>query len=132
VDWPPGSEQRPFVLAVLGRTPFGDELDSYFATRTLKNRPVAVRYLHQPSELGECDLLFVCASEKPRLAAILEQMKGRPALTVADTEGFARAGVMVGLVRSGARIGFEVNLAKTREAGLRMAPGFLQLATLVP
>ncbi len=59
-------------------------------------------------------------------------MKGRPILTVADTEGFAQAGVMVGLVRSGTRIGFEVNLAPTRASGLRMAPGFLQLATLVP
>jgi hypothetical protein len=133
VDWPRGAEPgRAFALVVLGRTPFGDELDSYFATRTLKNRPVTVRYLHQFSELGECDMLFICASEKPRLAGILEQVKGRPILTVADTEGFARAGVMVGLVRTGARIGFEVNLAPTRESGLRMAPGFLQLATLVP
>ena len=133
VDWPAGGDpQRAFVLAVLGRTPFGDELDSYFAGRQLKNRPVTLRYLHQLSELGECDLLFICASEKPRLPAILEHLKGRPVLTVADTEGFARAGVMVGLVRTGARIGFEVNLAPTREAGLRMAPGFLQLATLVP
>lgn len=132
VDWPKGAEQRDFVLAVLGRTPFGDDLDNYFAVRTLKNRPVTVRYLHQIAELGPCDLLFICASEKPRLAAILERLRGRPVLTVADAEGFAGAGVMVGLVRSGARIGFEVNLAPTRESGLRMAPGFLQLATLVP
>jgi len=133
VDWPPGAERGgAFVLAVLGRTPFGDELDGYFASRSLKNRPVVVHYLHQLSELGECDMLFICASEKPRLAAVLERVKGRPILTVADTEGFARAGVMVGLVRTGARVGFEVNLASTREAGLRMAAGFLQLATLVP
>lgn len=133
VDWPQGAEaNRAFVLAVMGRTPFGDELDSYFAGRTLKGRPVTIRYLHQASEAGDCDLLFICASEKPRLAAILEQLKGRPILTVADAEGFARAGVMVGLVRTGSRIGFEVNLAPTRESGLRMAPGFLQLATLVP
>lgn len=133
VDWPPGAGKGgAFVLAVLGRTPFGDDLDNYFAVRTLKNRPVTVRYLHQIAELGPCDLLFICASEKPRLAAILERLRGRPVLTVADAEGFAGAGVMVGLVRSGARIGFEVNLAPTRESGLRMAPGFLQLATLVP
>ena len=50
--------------------------------------------------------------------AVLERVKGRPILTVADAEGFARAGVMVGLVRTGARVGFEVNLASTREAGL--------------
>ena len=133
VDWPPHpDDQRAFVLAVLGRTPFGDELDSYFASRSLKNRPVVIHYLHQVSELGACDLLFICASEKPRLAAILEQVKGRPVLTVADTEGFAAAGVMVGLVRVGSKVTFEVNLGAAREAGFRMAPGFLQLAKIVP
>ena len=133
VDWPAGGDPgRAFVLAVMGRTPFGDELDNYFAARALKNRAVVIRYPHQISELGPCDLLFICASERPRLAAILDQVKGRPILTVADAEGFAQAGVMVGLVRTDARITFEVNLGSTRESGLRMAPGFLQLAHIMP
>jgi len=93
---------------------------------------VQVRTLNQAADLGECDLLFICASERPRLAAILAQVKGRAVLTVADSDGFARTGVMVAMVRSGARVDFEVNLAPVREAGLRMAPGFLQLAHLVP
>ena len=133
VDWPGGAAPRDaFVLAVLGRTPFGEDLDAYFSSRPLKDRPVVINYLSRAGDLGACDLVFVCASEKPRLAAILERLKGRPVLTVADTEGFAQAGVMVVLVREGSRIGFEVNLAAAREAGFRMAPGFLQLAKIVP
>lgn len=133
VEWPQGAGRgRAFVLAVLGRTPFGDDLDAYFAARTLKDRPVQVRTLTQAADLGECDLLFICASERTHLAAILAQVKGRSVLTVADSEGFAQAGVMVAMVRSGARVGFEVNLAPVRDAGLRLAPGFLQLARLVP
>jgi hypothetical protein len=93
---------------------------------------VVVRYFHQVADLEPCDLLFICASEKGRLAAILDKVKGQPTLTVADTEGFARAGVMVGLVRTDTRIVFEVNLAPTRQSGFRMTPGFLLLATLVP
>ena len=133
VDWPGGgSPNRAFVLAVLGRTPFGDDLDAYFASHTVKNRPVTIRYLHQPAEVKDCDLLFICASEQPRLGAILEPLKGHPVLTVGDSEGFAQAGVMVGMVRAGGKITFEVNLAPVREAGLRMAPGFLQLVKIVP
>ena len=76
VDWPQGGDpRRAFVLAVVGRTPFGDELESYFAARTLKDRPVVVRYPHQLSELGECDLVFICASERGRLGAILERVR---------------------------------------------------------
>jgi len=133
VDWPPSAAPRDaFVLAVLGRTPFGDDLDAYFSSRALKDHAVVITYPSRVADLGECDLLFVCASEKPRLGAILERLKGRPVLTVADTEGFAQAGVMVGLVRVGSKVTFEVNLAAAREAGFRMAPGFLQLAKIVP
>jgi len=133
VDWPSGGNPgRAFVLAVLGRTPFGDDLDAYFASHLVKNRPVTVRYLHQAAEVKDCDLLFICASEQARLGAILEPLKGRPILTVADSEGFAQAGVMVSMVRAGGKITFEVNLAPVRDAGFRMAPGFLQLVRIVP
>jgi len=132
VTWPPeGATGRPFLIGVLGRTPFGDELDTYFAHRTLKNRPVAVNYYRDPGDVGECDVLFICASEKPRLQAILAKVKGRPILTVSDSDGFAEAGVMVGIVRMDARMTFEVNLAPTRQSGFRLEPGFLQLAKLI-
>ena len=49
VDWPAGGDpQRAFVLAVLGRTPFGDELDSYFA-RASPEEPAGLRAL--PAQL---------------------------------------------------------------------------------
>jgi hypothetical protein len=133
VDWPaPAATTPPFVLGVVGRTPFGDDLDAHFAARTLKNRPVTVRYFRDASDLGDCDMLFICASEKPRLALILGRVRGKAVLTLADTDGFVQAGVMVGLVRVEAKVRFEVNLAPVRESGFRIAPGFLQLATLVP
>jgi hypothetical protein len=130
VTWPQ-SASRPFLIGVLGRTPFGDELDAYFAHRTLKGRPVAVNYYRDAQEVGECDVLFVCASERPRLQGLLARLKGRPTLTVSDAEGFAEAGVMVGIVRAEARLTFEVNLTPTRQSGFRMEPGFLQLAKLI-
>jgi hypothetical protein len=133
VDWPARATTAPsFVLGVVGRTPFGDDLDAHFAARTLKNRPVTVRYFRDASDLGDCDLLFICASEKPRLASILARVRGKAVLTLADTDGFAQAGVMVGLVRVEAKVSFQVNLTPVRDSGFRIAPGFLQLATLVP
>ena len=132
VEWPSaGSSDRAFVLAVLGRTPFGEDLEGYFALHALKYRPVTIRYLRQAEDLGDIDLLFICASERPRLAQDLEQVKGRQVLTVADSEGFVRAGVMVGFVRLNGKITFEVNPAAIHEAGIRVRPDFLQLAKIV-
>lgn len=132
VDWPetPGAADRPFVLGVVGRTPFGDELDDYFKRRTLKNRPVRIRYFRGAADLEECDLLFICASEKERLPAILARMRQHPSLTLSETQGFTKAGVMVGMIREGDRLGFELNLGRAKESGFRFAPGFAQLAKI--
>lgn len=131
VDWPVATPERPFILGVLGRSPFGDQLDDYFTRRTLKGRAVHIRYFRGMEDLAECDLLFICASEKGRLGAVLSRVKSRPVLTVGDTAGFAQAGVMVNIVREESRLGFEVNLATTRESSLRMASGFLAIAQII-
>src|SRR5512141_872174 len=94
VDWPEATD-HPFVLGVVGRTPFGDELDNHFQGKSLKGRAVQIRYFKAPEDVGPCDLLFVCASEKNRLGQVLSKVKGRPVLTMGDTPNFASEGVMI-------------------------------------
>ena len=132
VEWPnpAAAANRPFVLGVLGRTPFGDELDAYFLTHKLKGRAVSIRYYQHPEELQECDLLFVCASERDRLTGILARTKGKPILTVGDTEGFAQTGVILNVIREGTHLKFEVNLPSAKESGLLLAPGLLNLSKI--
>ena len=132
VEWPnaAASVNRPFVLGVLGRTPFGDELDAYFLTRKLKGRTVVIHYYKRPEEVADCDLLFICASEQERLPVVLAKAKGKPYLTVGDTEGFAQAGVILNVVREGTHLRFEVNLPSAKESGILLAPGLLNLAKI--
>jgi len=135
VEWPATSAVRnprkAFVLGIVGRSPFGDELDQYFLRQLLKGKQVQVRYCRGPADFEGCDLLFICASEKVRLGSILARVQQRPVLTVADTPGFAQAGVMVGLLKEGEKLVFEVNPAAAKEGGFRFGSGFLQIARIV-
>lgn len=130
VEWPSQDFHSVFHLAIVGRTPFGDGLEDYFASHLVKNRRVSIAYFSDAKDIGHCDLLFIASSEKGRLEAILARVKGRPILTVADTPGLAQRGVMVNLIREGSRMVFEVNLDPVRASNLRMHPGFLQLARI--
>jgi len=131
VDWPAASSEAPFVLTVVGRTPFGDELENHFQGKLLKGRSVRIRYSKGPDDIGDCDLLFVCASERDRLGSVLGRVRARPILTLGDTPGYAAGGVMINLVRDGTRLTFEVNITKAKESGLRMTAGFLKLSKVV-
>jgi len=52
-------------------------------------------------------------------------------LTVGDTHGFARRGVVVNLAPAEGRTRLEVNLSSLRSTGLRISPQVLKGATLV-
>ncbi|MDP1830572.1 MAG: YfiR family protein [Geothrix sp.] len=132
VEWPappqPSERGGPFILAVVGRSPFGDELEAYFLTHKVKGRAVSVKYFRGPKDLGPCDLLFISSSEEARLPDILQQVAKRPTLTVGDSDGYAARGVMVNIIRDQAHLGFEVNLSAAKAAGIQLASSFLQVA----
>jgi hypothetical protein len=135
VEWPSQSSVRnpyaPLILGVIGQSPFGDDLERFFHKQLLKGKGVQVRYCRTLEDLDSCDLVFICASEKDRLKPILARVRQRPILTVSDSPGFAKAGVMVCFLREGNRLAFEVNVATAKEAGIQFASNFLQVVRVV-
>jgi len=132
VEWPGDGLSNPgtLTLGILGRDPFGDALDEV-RDKTAKGRRVAVLHLRSIEEAKECDLLFVCASERGRLPQILRAVQNARVLTVADQEGFCQAGGIINLVFVNNRVGFEVNVAAATRVRLRVSSQLLKLARLV-
>lgn len=134
-EWPSQSPTRnlyrPFVLGIIGRSPFGDDLDRFYLKQSIKGKAVQIRYCRTFDDLDGCDLVFVCASEKDRLGSILGHLRQKPILTVSDTPGFAQAGVMVNFTKDRGRLGLEVNAATAREGGIQFTSGLLQFARVV-
>ncbi len=135
VAWPPeaglGDPSRPFVVLVLGTSPFESYLDAAFAGRKVKGHPVKVVYSQDPARIEDCNLLFICASERDHLKDISARIGPRPILTVGDTEGFSRRGVMINLIVENNLPRFEVNLASARFNGLGISAQLLSLARKV-
>ena len=132
VEWPADGLSNPgtLILGILGKDPFGDALDEVRG-KTAKGRRVVVLHLHQVEEAKDCDLLFVCASEKVRLPQILKVVQNSRILTVADQEGFCQAGGMINLIFVKNRVGFEANVGAASRARLRISSQLLKLAHLV-
>jgi hypothetical protein len=130
IEWPPGSESRAFTIGVIGRNPFNGYLDKV-ASRKIKNRPVSLRYITELSQIEGCDIVFICASEKSRLPAILSRAESRPILTVADSNGFAAAGVLINFYTAGDTVRFEINEAAVEKSGLRVSSKLFKLAKVI-
>src|SRR5262249_11039595 len=101
--------------------------------RQLKDRRIEERRLKAGDEMGGCHLLFIGASERPRLKQTVQRVSGRPVLTVGGSGGFAREGVSIKLFLDEEGHGrVEISSGELRKSGLKVSAQLLRLARMVP
>lgn len=93
---------------------------------------LATRRVRTTGEFGTCQVALLEATQAAHLSSVLASTSGRPVLVIADFESGVPLGAALGLVPAGGgRIGFDVNLAAARKAGLLLSSRLLQLARRV-
>ena len=133
VEWPADAVKSggKIRLCVIGN----DELQTSLAT--LNGRRVGEYELQiMPRKSNyegfrECHVLYIDQQELRRFIPILKSLGTRPVLTVSDIPNFAERGGNIGLVYHENKVLFEINLASTRIAGLRLSSQMLNLAANV-
>jgi hypothetical protein len=118
----------PVVIGVLGEDPFGTVLDETIKGETVQGRPLMIRRTRQVADVKDCQLVFICRSEKARIKDILNALHGCPALTVSDVEQFCQHGGMIGLISAGGRIRFEINQEAAEQSNVKISSKLLRLA----
>jgi hypothetical protein len=134
VEWPASAfpdSAGPLVICVLGEDPFGPYLDETVRGETVQAHPLIVQRSRHVEEIRSCHILFVGQQEQERLDEILGTLKGRPALTVSDAEGFAKRGGMIRFVTERNRIRLRINLQAARAANLTLSSKLLRPAQIV-
>ncbi|MBC7928400.1 MAG: YfiR family protein [Bryobacteraceae bacterium] len=131
-DWQnPGDANRPLVIGVLGVDPFGEILEQVIGRRLAKNRPITIRRYKNIQEVEACHILYISASEKNRLSAILKYVSGQSVLTVSDIATFLDAGGCIGFITFNQKVAFEVNLVAVQSSNLKIDAPLLQVARTV-
>jgi uncharacterized protein DUF4154 len=134
VEWPPdppADVSDPFVIGIVGRDPFGDALEQTLRRKTLNGRPLAIKRFKDRQAARGCRVLFISASERKHLNALLTSLHGDPVLTVGDNESFAKAGGVIAFTLEDNRVRFEINVDAAQRAGLRISSKLLSLAKIV-
>jgi hypothetical protein len=134
VEWPAGafpSTETPLVIGILGSDPFGASLDEIVRGETADGHPLVVRRYRGVEDVAGCHILFIGQMEKDDLRQVLDSLKGRPILTVGDTERFAGRGGMIRFVTDRNRIRLRINLEVAAAANLKISSKLLRPAEIV-
>ncbi|MFC1555302.1 YfiR family protein [candidate division KSB1 bacterium] len=132
IEWPDDSTRTAadtlFVISVIGRNPFDDNLEKTFKDYKVKNRNVVVKYISRVDEIKDSKILFITEFQKNNLSNILAYTKGRDILTISDTNGFCESGVLINLYPLESRLRYEINLNEVGKSDLKFDSLFLNSA----
>lgn len=131
VSWPDTAHaSRHLEVCIFGDDPFGDLLNP-IRGRKSQGRELQLRYPDEAAGLAGCDVLYIGQTHPRNLDELLELAQDRGMLTVSDLPDFVRKGGMVGYVKQGNVIRFEISLKAATEAGLTINSRLLELAVRV-
>ena len=129
-SWP-GDFNESIQLCVYGEDMFGPSLDQIAQKPNSKGK-IKVRRTNDESTLTECQVVFIAKSNISNLSNILNSLREKPILSLADSPNAASQGVNINMnVNSDGKVTFEINLATARLSKLDFSSKLLQLATHV-
>ncbi|HAN79390.1 MAG TPA: hypothetical protein DCQ31_17290 [Bacteroidales bacterium] len=131
-NWETDITGEYFTIAVLGKSPFKGELEKNIAKTIIKNKPVKISYIKDMSECLDCNLVFVCASEKNKLPMVLSTLNTKPVLVISDSFGFTKKGVHMNFYfDSEGQVKYEINPKALEKSNLSVNMQLLKFGKIV-
>jgi hypothetical protein len=136
VDWPSATfsgTNTSITVAVFGDDNVANEFQNMIQSGlAIDGHPVILKRIKSDAEItGACQILFVANSERSRVSAILEKLKGSPVLLVGDSDNFLEQGGMINMVPKNRKVRLQINLGAAREASLKISSRLLVAADVV-
>lgn len=129
-EWPADSVKSgsTITLCAMGNDELLETLTTLNGAKVGTYKLQIVSYNENTGVLSSCHVLYIDQREQRRFIPILKLLAGRPVLTISNIPNFAERGGNIGLIYRENKVQFEINLASTRIAGLRLSSQMLNLA----
>lgn len=114
-------------LCLSGADRFGPALD-VLQGRLANARVIELHRRPRGQSLKDCQVVFLADPLNTDGLRALDELRGLPVLTVGDSPGAAQLGVVLNMVETSGRMGFEVNLFSARAGRIKISSKLLQLA----
>jgi hypothetical protein len=135
IEWPTQAftnKTSALVIGILGENPFHDDLARMVQNKLVDEHPLKVmeiKEFHLPADMTNCHILFVSNSEKERLPEILDALRGRPVLTVGESDNFIESGGMIRFFLEQTKIRFHINQDAATKSGLKISSKLMSLSS---
>ena len=133
-EFPPNAfsdAAAPVVIGVADADELAAELGRIVAGRSVNNRPLVVRTLHEGDAPSGIQLLFVGGSDGARVARLLRAAAPAPMLVVSEADNGLQQGSVINFKVIAERVRFDVSLEAADRNNVKLSSRLLTVANHV-
>ncbi len=134
IHWPENSfknNKSAYQLYFIGNNDVAKEFNKLNG----KSNGQKMIYVHRLSfdeTCRKCDILFISRDmDRLTLKKIISRLKGKPILTIGETEEFTKLGGVISFFLKNDRLHFKINTSAAKKQGLKLSSRLLRLAVIV-
>ena len=135
IEWPAGcfaDSNSPIVIGVIGKDPFGSELQDAVQGRKINGRSIVLKTIESIEQARAVHLLFIPSTEESQAALVLKGLGTSSVLTVGESEQFVSNDGIIHFVLEGDKVRFEINANSADRARLKISAQLQKLARPAP
>ena len=127
-DWPAGSKDKHFQIAILGNDPIYTELATKYAGKPVGGQSLEVILCNSTGDIDQPHILYVADEALGDLAGIVKLVKDEPVMLVCESPGALAQGATVNFVVENAKIKFELNTEQAAAKGITLGSNIVHWA----
>lgn len=134
IEWPEtafSAPDAPFQICVVGDDPFGEILKP-MQKRKYHSHPIEISYPKTLTEAASCHILYLDAVNKgTQWHDVVKSLGEAPVLTVTSSGDAMESGFCIGFVSRESKTRWNMNLAASRKAQLKVSAKLIEIAVLI-
>jgi YfiR/HmsC-like len=131
IEWPFENQSSEFVITVLGNGDIIPELASISSRMSANSKTIIIKKASSPLAIPPSQILFVTKERTNEIPQIIENIKNRNILLIAEKPNACALGAAVNFVSKGGNLSFELSRGNLEKYGLKVNTQLLTLGTLV-
>ena len=134
IHWPENSfknNKSSYHLCFIGNNTVAREFNKLNGKYNGR-KMIDVHRLSPDEKCRKCDIIFI-SRDMNRMAVkkIISRLKGKPVLTIGETEEFTKLGGVISFFIENDRLHFKINISAAEKQGLKFSSRLLRLAVIV-
>ncbi|KPA12066.1 transmembrane protein [Candidatus Magnetomorum sp. HK-1] len=133
-SWPAelSNQSDEFLITIIGKDPIYGVLEKLYKNKKLKNLPIKVKHIYKVEEINNTNVLFISKDMSSELNNIFEKIRNKPIMTVSDTDGFCKKGVLLNFyITNKGTLHFELNSQVMKQTPLKINLLLLEIARVI-